>query len=160
MRQRTAQALLLAALLVAPSGMIGAQQRFETAQFKRQDEKEKEKARQKIGITVQQQKAIEAVFAETEKQEKAIRSRLRSLYHDLQNLYDAYEIDERQARALRDEIATQQQNLLTLYANNENKLRRILNREQFERLRAQMKADRERTRHQHHQEERKEEKKP
>src|SRR5579884_3987130 len=86
---------------------------------------------QRIGITSQQQKQLEALFAESKRQRQAIRSR-------------------QQARAIREEIVAQHRRLLDLYAENETKLRRILNREQFERLRAQLKAARaERERHPH-----------
>lgn len=133
---------LLAALCAAPLP-LPAQNRYEGG-------RDKEKARQQIGITASQQDAIEGLFADVEKQEKPIHARLHSLYHDLQRLYDSYEFDAKQARSLRDEIGTQQKNLLTLYASKEERLRRILTRVQFERLRAQMKERREQSRHERH----------
>ncbi|HZO91171.1 MAG TPA: periplasmic heavy metal sensor [Chthonomonadaceae bacterium] len=105
---------------------------------------------QRIGITSQQQKQLEALFAESKRQRQAIRSRQHALYRELRSLYDSYDFDPQRARAIREEIVAQHRRLLDLYAENETKLRRILNREQFERLRAQLKAARaERERHPH-----------
>ena len=135
----SAPLFLVAALFAAPLP-LPAQNRYDGG-------RDKEKARQQIGITTAQQDAIEALFADVEKQEKPIHSRLHALYHDLQTLYDSYEFDAKQARSLRDEIGTQQKSLLTLYASKEERLRRILTRAQFERLRAQMKESRDQSRH-------------
>ena len=131
--------LALAALVLAASLPL-------TAQARHDDSKEKEQARQQIGITAAQQDAIEALFSDVEKQEKPLKTRLRGLYNDLQNLYDSYEFDAKQARHIREDIVTQQKNLLALYAGKEERLRRILTRVQFEHLRAQMKERRDHSR--------------
>lgn len=144
MQRFTGPTLLLTALLAAPPPLI--------AQARHEDSKEKEQARQQIGITAAQQDAIAALFDDVEKQERPLRSRLRGLYGDLQQLYDSYEFDAKQARRLREEIVTQQKNLLTLYAGKEERLRRILTRVQFEHLRAQMKEGRDHSRREGHSE--------
>src|SRR5437870_4512448 len=92
---------------------------------------EKERARLRIGITPQQQAEIENLFKQTGQERRAINARMHDLYHQLHLLYDAYDLDRRKARAVRDEIMTLNRRILTLHADTEEKLRRILNREQF-----------------------------
>lgn len=97
----------------------------------------------KIGLNSQQQKQLETYFAEAGKQRQAAHAKLRALFEELQGLYDSYDYDAQKARAIREEIVVQQRRILAIHAENEAKLRRILNKDQFEKLRAQMKADRE-----------------
>jgi len=102
---------------------------------------------QLIGITAEQQKKLEAFFAASGQQRRAVGSHLHSLYHELETLYDSYEFDAQRALDLRKQIVEQQGRLLALHGDNEIKLRQILNAEQFARLRAQMKSWRGREQH-------------
>src|SRR5947199_9617432 len=67
-------------------------------------EAEKEAARVRVGMTKQQQTQLEAVFQDSDKQEREIRTHMRDLYKQLYNLYDAYEFDRKQAVGIQREI--------------------------------------------------------
>lgn len=106
-------------------------------------EEEKEKIRQRIGITREQQNQIEALFMQTEQQKREIGMRMRELFRQQYALYENYDFDREQATAIRKEIMSLHKRTLLLHAENEEKLRRILNRDQFTRLRAMLKEQRE-----------------
>src|SRR5690348_1432026 len=109
-------------------------------------EEEKERIRGRLGITRDQQTQIEAIFADTGRQMREIDTRMRDLYHQLYAAYDAYDFDRNQAHALRKEIAGLYRRRMALHAENEEKLRRILNRDQFDRMRAMMREMRDKHR--------------
>jgi Spy/CpxP family protein refolding chaperone len=102
-------------------------------------EEEKEKARLRIGITKEQQAQIEALFNDTDRQMREIMGRIRELSEQLRAEYDKYDFDRNLARSLRRQIMSQRWRVSNLHANNEEKLRKILNREQFDKLRALIK---------------------
>lgn len=106
-------------------------------------EEEKERMRQRIGITKEQQNQIEALFMQTEQQKREIGMRMRELFRQQYALYENYDFDREQATAIRKEIMSLHRRTLLLHAENEEKLRRILNRDQFTRLRAMLKEQRE-----------------
>jgi Heavy-metal resistance len=105
---------------------------------------------QLIGITPEQQKELEAFFTSVGQQRREVGSRLKALYRQLEALYDSYELDLQRALDIRKQIVKQQERLLALHGDNEIKLRRILNAEQFARLRVQMKSWREKAPHHNH----------
>lgn len=109
-------------------------------------EEEKERIRLRIGITKEQQQQIEALYMETERQKGEVFAKMRELYAQLESLYDAYDFDRNQARTLRREITRQHVQIMMIHLDNEEKLRRILTREQFEKLRAMMREAREKMR--------------
>ena|SRR5579871_5370148 len=100
----------------------------------------------RLGITVEQQKRLEAVFSNGGEQREAIQSRLHGLYHDLHELYGSYNFNKQQAQQLRDQILAEHRKMLALIADNEAKLRGILSAKQFEKLHEEMRIRRE----QHH----------
>ncbi len=104
---------------------------------------------QQLGITNRQQKELEALFSESRRQRDIAHARLHALYQELQGLYASYEFDQKRAAVIRKEIVAQHLRLLELHADNEVKLRRILNPDQFARLHAQVVAEREKHRGQH-----------
>ena len=105
-------------------------------------EREREKARQQIGISVQQQEQLTRLYAEADKKEKAIGKELHDLYRQHRALYSAYSIDHAQERELRKKIEQMHSQLLHLHADTEDGLRKLLTREQFERLNAAVKDHR------------------
>lgn len=108
---------------------------------------DKEKTRLRIGITKEQQDQIEAIYAETDRNRREIGKKLRDSFHQLMtSCYDNYDYDRNQAMALRKEIMRAHRRLLDIHADNEEKLRHILNKEQFDKLRALMKERWERQR--------------
>jgi Spy/CpxP family protein refolding chaperone len=109
-------------------------------------EEEKERIRLRIGITKEQQQQIEALYMETERQKGEVFAKMRELYTQLESLYDVYDFDRNQARSLRREITRQHVQIMMIHVDNEEKLRRILTREQFEKLRAVMREAREKMR--------------
>jgi Spy/CpxP family protein refolding chaperone len=109
-------------------------------------EEEKERIRLRIGITREQQQQIEALYMETERQKGEVFTKMRELYTQLESMYDVYEFDRDQARNIRREITRQHVKIMMIHVDNEEKLRRILTREQFEKLRAIMREGREKLR--------------
>jgi Spy/CpxP family protein refolding chaperone len=95
---------------------------------------EREKFRQKLGITVQQQEQMDILFMESNKQRRALSERLRDLFNQRQIITDVYDFDRSRESAVRKEIGQINNQLLKIHSDSEEKLRRILNREQFERL--------------------------
>jgi Spy/CpxP family protein refolding chaperone len=104
-----------------------------------QGDGEREKARQQIGISVQQQEQLTRLYAEADRKEKAIGKDLHDLYRQQRTLYSAYVIDHGQERELRKKIEQMHSQLLQLHADTEDGLRKLLTREQFERLNAAVK---------------------
>lgn len=154
-------AILLALLggSLALQTSLGAQARPASAKFVRQTARpgypdsgdarhltpqEREAARQRIGITLEQQSRIEAVYTQTDQRRRALRQQLRDLYHQLHDLYSNYHFDRNRSAALRQQIVDLHAQQLKLHEENEEKLRRILTPDQFERLHAEMNAARQR----------------
>lgn len=102
-------------------------------------EEDKEKARIRIGMTKEQQAQIEAVYAESEKKRREAMQELGEKHRQLQVLYDAYEIDKAQERAILRDIVSIHWRLLRIHSEDEAKIRRILTKEQHEKLRAMIK---------------------
>ena len=96
---------------------------------------EKEKFRQRLQISVQQQEQMDTLFAESDKQRRVLGERLRELFDQRQSVCDVYDFDRSREGALRKEISHVYNQLLRIHTDTEEKLRRILNRDQFERLR-------------------------
>lgn len=107
-----------------------------------QGDGEREKARMQIGISVQQQEQLTRLYAEADKREKAIGKELHGLYEQQRALYSVYLIDHNQERELRKKIEQMHSQLLQLHADTEDGLRKLLTREQFERLNAALKDHR------------------
>ncbi|MCW3099889.1 MAG: hypothetical protein JWL77_5507 [Chthonomonadaceae bacterium] len=125
------------------AGMSG---RIQTSGFQGDREKEREKARQQIGISVPQQEQLTRLYAEADKKEKAIGKDLHDLYEQQRALYSAYVIDHGQERDLRKKMEQMHSQLLQLHAETEDSLRKLLTREQFERLNAALNDHRRRNR--------------
>lgn len=102
------------------------------------DDDKDERSRRRIGITREQQRRIEALYKKTDGDTRPVRERLKEMQRQLDRLYDAYDFDRGLARNLGDQIAAQQRRLLTIRAENEESLRRILDRKQFGRLRDEL----------------------
>lgn len=104
-------------------------------------EEEKERFRVRIGITKEQQLEIDRVFRESGQQMGEIRKRSGDLTRQLYGLYDSFDFDRGQAKAIRRELLMLHKRMADIHADNEEKLRRIMSREQFERMRALVKED-------------------
>ena len=102
-------------------------------------EEDKEKARVRIGMTKEQQAQIEAIYTESEKKRQDAMRELGEKHRQLRALYDSYEIDKAQERALLRDIVAVHWRLLRIHSEDEAKIRRILTKEQHEKLRALMK---------------------
>lgn len=101
----------------------------------------------RLGLTKEQQTQIEAFYTESDRQQRELMTKMRDLYHQLYTVYDNYDYDKNQASSIRREIGMLYKKRLTLTGENEDKLRRILNREQFDKLRALMKEQKEQRDH-------------
>ena len=100
---------------------------------------EREAARQRMGITVQQQSQIDDIYKDAETKRRAAGATLHDLYDQRRALYDSYSIDQAKERDLRRQIVKQQDLMLKIQNETEIRLRGILNKEQFDRLRQMMK---------------------
>ena len=129
MNRRTFSLLALFVALFGP---------FDARRCSADDDDDRERARRRIGITRDQQRRIEAVYEDADEEKREIRRRLDDLYRDLDGAYDYYDFDRGRARNIIDQIAGLQRRILQIHADNEEKLRRILSREQFGRLRAEL----------------------
>jgi len=109
-------------------------------------DEEKETIRLKIGITKDQEAKIEALHTETDQKLNDVMAKTRDLYKQLTALYDSYDFDRNQARNLRQQLTALHRRMLDIHADNEEKLRRILSRDQFEKLRQLLKEYWEKTR--------------
>ncbi len=106
-------------------------------------DRDRERARQRIGISRDQQRQIEALYKETEGEKRKMRGWIENRYRELDRLHESYVFDRGHARNLVNIISRLQQRLLGLHLETEEKLRRILTREQFDRMRAQLREERE-----------------
>jgi Spy/CpxP family protein refolding chaperone len=109
-------------------------------------EEEKEAARKRIGMSVQQQKEIEAVFAASDAAMQEIRTRMGELMRQQWDLFGQYDFDRNAAQSLRKELLGLHRRIMLQQLENEEKIRRILNKEQFEKMRAMMKEQFEKNR--------------
>jgi len=125
--------ILLVLMLVAFAGR-GYAQRPPT-------EEERERVRVRIGMTREQQEQIEKLWMETDRKLKEIAQKMGDLRRQLFELYDTYDYDRAKAAAIRKQIAALYAQRMAAFADNQEKLRRILNRDQFERLRALIHED-------------------
>lgn len=91
--------------------------------------------RRRLNLTDEQQKKIKTLYANSDRRKREIEERLNKLYTELDRLYDRYDFDAARVRAVTDEITEVRRRSLTLYMDNEEGLRRIITREQFDRLR-------------------------
>jgi len=102
-------------------------------------EEEKEKARVRIGMTKEQQAQIEAVYAESARKRADAMKELGEKHRQLRGVYDAYEVDKKQEREVLRDIVAIHWRLLRIHSEDEVKIRRILTKEQHEKLRTLMK---------------------
>lgn len=105
-------------------------------------EEEKEKFRLRLGITRDQQTQIEALH----KSMDDTRSSYIDLSRQLYTLYKTFDFDRSQAASLRSRINKLHKSMADIQAANEEKLRRILTRDQFDRMQAIIKEDRDKRR--------------
>lgn len=128
--------LVAASALPPLAAAIVAQGPGRGPRFGPPSEEEKERFRIRIGISKEQQAEIDKVFRESDLQMQEIRKRSGELSRQLYSLYDIYDFDRGQAKTLRRELLMLHKRMADLHAENEEKLRRIMTREQFDRMRA------------------------
>src|SRR5579872_539941 len=135
-----------AACHLSPKQTSGPKARAVLAQFGGQrgpSEEDKEKARLRMGITKDQQAQIEKLFKDSEQKMRDLRTEMRGLYTELyDNIYGQYEIDHARANEVRKRILDLHRRMGDIHAHNEEMLRKILNHDQFEKMRALMRERR------------------
>lgn len=94
----------------------------------------KEQFRQRIGINEQQQEQMDAIFKETFQKRRDLGKKLGELFEARQKVCDVYELDKNQLRKVNAEIQKVQGQILALHVETEEKMRRLLNKDQFARL--------------------------
>ena len=122
-------------LLSVPLFAAASAARASGPEFDRDDERRKERERKRLGITRVQQHLIAEHYKETDRERREIRKRLEQRERDLRRVYAVFDYDRQRANALMEEINDLRRRSMQLYANSEERLRRILTREQFQRLR-------------------------
>jgi len=111
-------------------------------------DEERERNRVRLGITREQQEQIEALYAELDRQNREIWTRSGELFRQLDEKYSSYDLDQEGARAIRRELMGLHRRRLMAFAEFQDKLRRVLNREQFNRLQVLVREQREKWRKQ------------
>lgn len=104
-------------------------------------EEEKERRRLRIGITKEQEAQLDALWNEHGPKRKEVIEKMRDALKKLGEVYDNYEFDREQARALRREIVGLHARTMLLHLEAEEKIRKILTKEQFDKMRALMKEE-------------------
>ena len=97
-------------------------------------EEDKEKIRIRVGMTKDQQAQVEAVFNEERKLQEDSRKKMGELYKQLQQYYDIYDYDKNAAQGLRKDICRLYRERIMIHANAQEKLRKILSKEQFDKM--------------------------
>ena len=115
--------------------------------FRSPTPEEREAARQRIGITTQQQNQIEQMVTDSNRKRKDLGGALHNLYHNLGELYDNYIFDKDEEKKLRGQITDIHSKLLKLHTETEETLRKILNKDQFMRMRTEMQSHRKERHH-------------
>ena len=96
---------------------------------------EREKFRIQVGMTTQQQAQMEELFKDVHKRRGELFKRMRELFEEREKVTDTYEFDHKREKAIRNELAQINTQLLNIHLETEEKIRKILNKEQFEKLR-------------------------
>ncbi len=87
----------------------------------------------RLNLTVQQRTRLTNLMNETEEKLRQLLTKLHEQRTQLMQLYQQYQFDEREALRLIHSINQVQADLLKVHHENQKQLRRILDKEQFER---------------------------
>lgn len=109
-------------------------------------DEEKEAVRVRIGISKDQQAQIEAAWAENRRQSEELSKKMNDLRRQLYGLYENYDYDRAQADGLRHQTQVLYRKRLEVFGQTQEKMRKILSRDQFNRLQAIMREQREKMR--------------
>ncbi len=96
---------------------------------------DREKFRIRVGMNTQQQEQMETLFKDIHKRRTDLFKRMRELFEEREKVTDDYEFDHKREKAIRNELGKINAELLNLHTETEEKIRKILNKEQFEKLR-------------------------
>ncbi len=116
---------VLAFVVIAPA--VVSQGRFPS-------EEDREKIRIRVGMTKEQQAQVEAIFNEERRLEGESRKKMGELYKQLSQNYDVYDNDKAAAASLRKDICKQYHERIMIHANAQERLRKVLTKDQFDRM--------------------------
>ena len=116
---------VIAFIVIAPA--VISQGRFPS-------EEDREKIRIRVGMTKDQQAQVEAIFNEERRLEGESRKKMGELYKQLSQNYDVYDNDKAAASALRKDICKQYHERIMIHANAQEKLRKVLTKDQFDKM--------------------------
>ncbi|MEP6753952.1 MAG: hypothetical protein ABJA67_00505 [Chthonomonadales bacterium] len=102
--------------------------------FQRPTEEEKEKNRIRIGISKEQQAKLEALFKETGDLMQEAFKKQGEKRKELSDVYKEYKYDKAKAASLQEELLQIRRQLAEISKKNEDKLRHILKKDQFDRF--------------------------
>jgi len=95
---------------------------------------ERERIRVTVGMTKDQQNQIEAIYADGRKQEDESRKKSGEVGKQLRVLYDSYNYDRKQASALRKEMCGFYHQRMAIHADTQERVRKVLTKDQFDKL--------------------------
>jgi Spy/CpxP family protein refolding chaperone len=107
---------------------------------------EKEAWRVRVGISKEQQGRLDQLFIETDRKMTENRNKFRQAWSELNDIMGKYDYDKAAAKQKRRDIMKLHWEMQQIHAQNEDKLREVLTREQFDKMRAVIKEDMEKRR--------------
>lgn len=110
-----------------PSSVYGRSKPFPTPE-------QRERYRQKLGITVQQQEQLDALYAEADKKRKELWDKMREMNTQHWEMLETFDYDKTKERIHRYEMSKLYRSILFHHTDTEDKIRKLLTKEQFERL--------------------------
>ena len=102
--------------------------------FQKPTDEEKEKNRIRIGISKEQQAKLEALFKETGDQMQEVFKKQGEKRKELSDVYKEYKYDKAKAASLQEELLLIRRQVAEISKKNEDKLRQILKKDQFDRF--------------------------
>ncbi len=95
---------------------------------------EREKIRVAVGMTKDQQNQVEAIYHDGWKREEDLRKKSGELGKQLKLIYDTYNYDKSQAAGIRKEMCALYHQRMAIHAETQDKIRKVLTKEQFDKL--------------------------
>ena len=115
------------------------------AQFpqKGPSDEEKERNRIRIGLSKEQQSKLEALFKETGDQLQEVFKKQSEKRKELADIYKEYKYDKSRAATVQEELMQLRRQMTEISRRNEDRLRTIMKKDQFDRFQTLMQEERE-----------------
>ena len=125
--------------------MLQREGKVSLAQFhqKGPSDEEKEKNRIRIGLSKDQQAKLETLFKETGEQLQEVFKKQGEKRKELAEVYKDYKYDKSKAAAMQEELMQLRKQMADISRRNEDRLRQIMKKDQFDRFQTLMQEKRE-----------------